>query len=241
MNVILPQNNGESRGERVKWPTLWLLHGITGNHTDWMRRTSIERYVEPLELAVVMPAVNRSFYHDMHRGLRYGTFIREELPNIARSLFPLSEKRADNFVAGLSMGGYGAFLLALSEPHKYAAAASLSGALDLASHLEDDESRISYQERYNIFGPTDPGLSEYQDLLVLVEKAARSGDQLPALYQCCGTEDDLYQDSVSFYQKAQSLELDIIFENSEDDHNWQYWDKMIQRVLQWLPLEKRKS
>ncbi len=238
MNVILPQRSAEPNQQKKKWPTLWLLHGLGDNHTDWMRRTSIERYVEPLDMAVVMPAVNRSFYQNMHKGLRYGIFIREELPGIARSLFPLSEKREDNFVAGLSMGGYGAFLLALRKPHNYAAAASLSGVLDLASHLNDDETRISYEERYNIFGPVESGLSEDRDLMSLVENAVRSGAELPALYHCCGKEDYLHQDNVSFHRKAQSLGMDIIFEESAADHTWDYWDKMIQRVLQWLPLEK---
>ena len=67
----------------------------------------------------------------MASGLNYGTFLLEELPEIARSFFPLSPHRKDNFIAGLSMGGYGAFLMALSQSEKYAAAASLSGILDI--------------------------------------------------------------------------------------------------------------
>ncbi len=242
MNVILPQRSEKINGRKKEWPVLWLLHGLSDNHTDWMRRTSIERYAEPLNLAVVMPSVNRSFYLDMHQGPQYGTFMREELPRIARSMFPLSEKRKDNFVAGLSMGGYGAFLLALSEPQKYAAAASLSGVLDLASHRDDDdESRINYEERYNIFGPIENIPSAEQDLMALAEKAAQSGEKLPALYQCCGTEDDLIEDSRTFHNKAQSLGLDIIYDETDGDHDWDYWDQMIQRVLQWLPLEDTRK
>jgi pimeloyl-ACP methyl ester carboxylesterase len=104
-----------------------------GNHTDWQRETSIERYAAPLDLAIVMPEVHRSFYTDMANGFLFWTFISEELPIIARSLFPLSKERKDNFVAGLSMGGYGAFKLALSHPERFAAAASLSGGMDIAA------------------------------------------------------------------------------------------------------------
>lgn len=93
----------------MKHPTLYLLHGLSDDHTIWLRRTSIERYVASMGLAVVMPAVHRSFYTDMDKGYRYWTFISEELPALARSFFPLSDKREDNFAAGLSMGGYGAF------------------------------------------------------------------------------------------------------------------------------------
>src|SRR5665647_1599457 len=112
MSVILPQQTKTQIGMKgnvftIKHPTLYLLHGLSDDHTIWMRRTSIERYASELGIAVVMPAVHRSFYTDMANGLNFWTFISEELPSIARSFFPLSEKREDNFVAGLSMGGYG--------------------------------------------------------------------------------------------------------------------------------------
>jgi putative tributyrin esterase len=95
----------ESRPKRDKYPTLFLLHGFSDDHTIWQRRTSIERYAMPLGLAVVMPAVNRSFYTDMVSGYDYWSFISEEVPTVARSFFPLSDLREDNFVAGNSMGG----------------------------------------------------------------------------------------------------------------------------------------
>ena len=106
MNVILPQP------ARERYRVLYLLHGMSDDHTIWCRRTSIERYVDPLGLAVVMPAVHRGYYTDMAAGYRYWTFISEELPALARSFFPLSHKREDTFVAGLSMGGALALRLA---------------------------------------------------------------------------------------------------------------------------------
>jgi putative tributyrin esterase len=124
--VILPQPPGPLTWDAApparKYPVLWLLHGLSDDHTIWQRRTSIERYVDTLPLAVVMPAVHRSWFTDMNLGYRYWTFISEELPAIVRSLFPISERPEDNFVAGLSMGGYGAFKLALRHSERYAAA-----------------------------------------------------------------------------------------------------------------------
>ena len=130
MNVILPQP------ARSRYPVLYLLHGLSDDHTIWLRRTSIERFVDPLGLAVVMPAVHRSFYTDMAAGNRYWTFVGRELPALVRAFFPVSRRREDTFVAGLSMGGYGAFKLALSFPQRFAAAASLSGALDQAGAMQ---------------------------------------------------------------------------------------------------------
>ncbi len=156
MYVILPQQTvnqigmkGVAKGKKHK--TLLLLHGLSDNHTIWLRRTSIERYVAPLGLAVVMPAVQRSFYTDMAKGLKYEEFVSLELPEIARSFFPLSDRREDNYVAGLSMGGYGAFKLALRRPENFAAAASLSGALDIAFRAGEIEPDFQ-KELQNIFG-----------------------------------------------------------------------------------------
>ena len=64
--VILPQNTTTQIGLKVKGgdgpiPTLYLLHGLSDDHTIWVRRTAIERYVAPMGLAVVMPNVHRSF------------------------------------------------------------------------------------------------------------------------------------------------------------------------------------
>ena len=133
MYVLLPQRTlAETKSKRTpKYRTLYLLHGHSDDHTAWQRWTSIERYVEGLNLAVVMPAVNLSFYTDMAHGGKYWQFISEEVPAVVRDMFSLSSAREDNFVAGLSMGGYGAFKLALTYPERYAAAASLSGAVDI--------------------------------------------------------------------------------------------------------------
>ena len=133
VDVILPQ---EACLKGRKPPVLYLLHGLSDDHSIWLRRTSIERYADVLGLAVVMPAVNRSFYADTAYGAQYWTFVSEELPRVMHGFFPLSDKRADTFVAGLSMGGYGAFKLALTLPDRFAAAASLSGALDVVSIAE---------------------------------------------------------------------------------------------------------
>ncbi|RAV19846.1 alpha/beta hydrolase [Paenibacillus contaminans] len=237
MNVILPQNTTQQIGmegaaSEGKHPTLYLLHGLSDDHSIWMRRTSIERYVSKLGLAVVMPAVNRSYYANMVSGPQYWTFISEELPKLARSFFPLSDKREDNFVAGLSMGGYGAFKLALSFPERYAAAASLSGAL-----LTDWMFDARPQEAALIFGSKERFAGSENDLAALAEKAASNEVAAsPLLYQCCGTEDFLYKENIRFRDHAQSLSLPITYEEEPGTHEWGYWDMKIQRVLEWLPI-----
>jgi putative tributyrin esterase len=241
MCVILPQ---PARAEIQKqsqsnhrYPTLYLLHGLSDDHTIWQRRTSIERYVEPLGLAVVMPAVHRSFYTDMAVGYRYWTFVSEELPELARHFFPLSAAREDNFVAGLSMGGYGAFKLALTHPDRYAAAASLSGALDMVrAAQEKDEAWQAEIKR--IFGNRRNIARSGNDLFYLAEQVARDRSARLPLYQWCGTEDILYPANVRFHKHAQALGLDLTYEEGPGEHEWKYWDQQIQKVLAWLPLRR---
>jgi S-formylglutathione hydrolase FrmB len=190
MVVILPQPKPSQgrmpdAGTGRRHPTLYLLHGLSDDHTIWQRRTSIERYVDALDLAVVMPAVHRSFYTDMAHGYRYWTFVSEELPALARSFFPLSHAREDNFVAGLSMGGYGTFKLAFTYPDRYAAAASLSGALDIVKVALSDEEEGRQAEMQLVFGDPQSVAGSDNDLFHLARQVTKSGVR-PRLYQCCG-------------------------------------------------------
>ncbi len=234
MTVILPQRPSGA----PPCPTLYLLHGLSDDHTVWLRRTSIERYAEPLGLAVVMPAVDRSFYTDMFAGNRYWTFISEELPALAQSFFPLSPAREDTFVAGLSMGGYGAFKLALSHPERFAAGASLSGALDIAAVARSDEDVPWSPDKRAIFGDLEKVAGSQMDLFQLARQVVELGGVRPALYQWCGVEDFLYADNLRFKQYAGQIGLEVDYSEGPGDHQWLYWDLEIQKVLEWLPLGK---
>jgi S-formylglutathione hydrolase FrmB len=239
MYVLLPRGTlAEMNNRRApKYRTLYLLHGHSDDHSAWQRYTSIERYAEGLNLAVVMPAVHLSFYNDMAHGGKYWQFISEEVPTLVRDLFPLSSKREDNFVAGLSMGGYGAFKLALTYPEHFAAAASLSGAVDIREVVrvkkEDPENKAWLVEMRTVFGDLSKVPGSKHDLFALAKKAAKNSVR-PRLYQCCGTEDDLYPDNIRFRDAIRKLPLDLTYEEGPGEHNWAYWDKMIQRVLTWM-------
>jgi len=236
MNVLLPQRSlAEARGRRkAKYPTLYLLHGDFDDHTAWGRWTSVERYAEAYDLVVVMPSVHNTFYTDMADGDDYFTFISDEVPAVARDLFPLSAERAANFVAGMSMGGYGAFKLALTLPGRYAAAASLSGALDMRPELEADDPEWLEAMR-DAFGDLDRISGSEHDLFALAGKVARAGPK-PRLFQCCGTEDFLYADNIRFRDFVRPLGFDYTYMEGPGEHDWGYWDAMIQKVLAWLPL-----
>lgn len=241
MNVILPQaakgQIGMDGNQSEEPPAvLYLLHGLSDDHSIWMRRTSIERYVASYPLAVVMPAVNRSFYTNIGENA-YWTFISEELPQLVHSFFNVSKDWKKTFVAGLSMGGYGAFKLALTHPDRYAAAASLSGCLDIASSCAERTEMRVFKE---VFGSADQVPGSENDLLALLDK-------LPAavktkFYQCCGTADFLYQENLTFKERAEKTSIDLTYEeHTGETHEWGYWDRQIQRVLEWLPIEPENA
>jgi S-formylglutathione hydrolase FrmB len=232
MTVILPQHTrtqigltGAANGPAGA-PVLYLLHGLSDDHTIWARHTSIERYVAPLGLAVVMPAVHRSFYADEAHGHAFWTFLSEELPHLVSSFFQVSTRPEDTFVAGLSMGGYGALKWALRQPHRFAAAASLSGALDVAALVGERPELFA-----RIFGGP-PGAGD--DLFAMV--AAADMAALPPLHISCGTEDPLIEGNRLFVRAAKAAGARLTVDFRPGEHEWGFWDDEIQQVLAWLPL-----
>ncbi len=236
MTVILPQSTSgqigltgsESSGET---PVLYLLHGLSDDDTTWLRRTSIERYVAPLGLAVVMPQVHRSFYTDEAHGNRYWTFLSQELPELVHSFFRLSRRREDTFVAGLSMGGYGALKWALREPDRFAAAASMSGAVDVAGMQARGDWRPELVGQ--VFGE-QPIAGTPNDLFWLLGQVDPA--VLPQLSVYCGTEDELIASNERFVRALMGAGVRQQHEFGPGIHDWAYWDARIQDVLAWLPL-----
>jgi S-formylglutathione hydrolase FrmB len=237
MTVILPQETTAQIGMTGRDsggdpPVLYLLHGLSDDDTSWLRRTSVERYAAALGLAVVMPQVHRSFYTDEVHGSRYWTFLSEELPALVSRFFRVAQDRKDTFVAGLSMGGYGAVKWALREPERFAAAASMSGALDLVALQEIVELRDDVDDR--VFGGRSVAGTP-EDLFWLIDQLDAAG--APALSVSCGTEDPLVESNRQFVSalRAKGIAVDSNF--GPGAHEWGYWDREIERLLGWLPLK----
>lgn len=244
LNVILPQKTEKkigtaTKGNQTDVPVMYLLHGMGGNHSVWERRTSIERYVADLGMAVIMPSTDLGWYTDTRYGMKYWTFISEELPNICHELFPqLTSKREKTFAVGLSMGGYGALKLGFSKPEMFGAVASLSGAVNLADRMED---LLMVRDRNfweGIFGPLELVQGSSNDPMFLLDQLVENKKEAPKIFLCCGEEDLLLYGNKKMAKALVDNQIEHTFETGPGNHDWVFWDAWIQRVLEWLPVEK---
>lgn len=235
-NDCLHASYDEIYPEGKKYKTLYLLHGALDDYSCWMRHTSIERYAEEKGIAVVMPSGQNGFYSNALYGLNYFDFITEELPRFAQGTFNLSSKREDNFIAGPSMGGYGASKCALSKPGQYGAFADLSGAVD-PGVLEDRMVASGFDFfRYDlIFGGSDK-VEGTKDDLYLLARSLRDSECKPKAFVACGLEDVTnYDMNVSFKEELEKAGFDVHFEDGHGGHDWKYWDTCIESFIRLLP------
>lgn len=230
LNIILP-DPGRMGDQPVRQrKLLYLLHGLSDDASAWQRFSMIEAIAARYGLVVVMPSVGRSFYADQPNGQRYFTYLVEELPAYLDAVFGLHPAREDTFIAGVSMGGYGAFKAAFLRPEMYAAAASFSGFLSLEFlKLYPDDPRV--QEFSYIFGDPFAISGSEHDPAAWLKRAADNAVDLPELYMACGFDDDLYPLNALFYNACRSLSIPVHYHEEKARHNWFFWDAQIRRFL----------
>ena len=247
VNVILPVDKMVFPGMPVRedkpYKTLYLLHGVFGNYTDWVCGSRIQRYAEENDLVVIMPSGDNAFYVDQPAGNNfYGEFVGRELVELTRKMFPLSHKREDTFIGGLSMGGFGALRNGLKYSDTFGYIVSLSGALHLeqmAARTEDApfflESK-SYAEA--CFGDLSTVLESDKNPRWLVKQMKKAGKDLPKIYMACGEQDGLLPVNKDMAQFLEIQGADATFEIGLGNHEWDFWDAYIKKAIDWLPTEE---
>jgi len=227
---ILPDPRAMGGVPVAKRKVLYLLHGLSDDGSAWQRYTSIETLAAAYGLVVVMPSVGRSFYTDQSNGQRYFSYLTGELPRYLADVFGLTPRREDTFIAGNSMGGYGAFKAALLHPEMYAAAASFSGVLSLEIlRLNPDDRR--HEEFALLFGDLDKLSGSEYDPAVWLQRAAQKPAGVPHLYIAVGRQEDLYPLSGYFHAACQSLSVSSEYHEEDGHHDWFLWDRQIRRFL----------
>ncbi|MDO4285087.1 MAG: alpha/beta hydrolase family protein [Eubacteriales bacterium] len=241
VSILLPEKtrweqleSGERRG--VRYQTLYLLHGFTGDHLSYLRTSKIERYADEHQIMVVMPSIYNGVYTDMKYGMEYFTYLSEELTDFIERTFPAATKRENRFVAGMSMGGYGAYKWGLTYPERFAAIGGVAGSY----HAE-----YRYQGRVNtvstlceaLYGDPPAITPEKHDVFTMLRTLKEQGAEIPRLYTCCGTEDRLYSCSEDLKALADELKVPMVFEHGPGRHDDIFFDEYIQRILNWMEFQ----
>lgn len=247
VNVIIPADKMILPGMPVRedkpYKTLYLLHGIFGNYTDWVNGTRIQRYAEENDLAVVMPSGDNSFYLDHPEAMNnYGDFIGRELVEITRKIFALSHRREDTYIGGLSMGGYGAVRNGLKYHDTFGAIVALSSALivdGLKERTNDTPNQIERRDyAESVFGDLNAVSGSDKDPKYLVKQMIKNGDRFPGIYMACGQDDFLLDANRDFAEFLNDNGVRVTFEVGPGNHEWDFWDTYIKKAMDWLPLER---
>ncbi len=245
VNVILPSDKLLPPGAVRKqgpFPTLYLLHGLLGSEYDWVTGTPIRRWAEERDLAVVMPAGENSHYVDRTDAhVNFGEFVGSELVALTREIFPLSKRREDTFLAGLSMGGYGALRNGLKYSERFGsiAAFSVPNPLETMRRFKAESGKLTESKRFfeSNFGPSDQIAGSDKDILRLAEKLCQEEQELPKLFLACGSSDPLLQGNRRLASVLQELGYYTHYEEMAGGHDWDFWTAALRMLLDWLPLE----
>ena len=234
-NVIVPQNSKSNIGvaqldsSKKLFPVIYLLHGLSDDHSIWSRRTSIELFAASYECIIVMPSGGRSFYRNMVSGAKYRDFIVFDLPDFIESTFPAASGRENRFICGLSMGGYGALAIGLEFPEKYSKIAAFSSVADIQYWIDKFAAPVECQA---IFGTNKVAGTE-NDLFYLAEKAVGSSLK-PEIFLACGTEDFLYESNRKFRQHLTDINFPHTYVEAPGVHSWFFWNEQIQNALKFF-------
>ena len=232
LNVILPEDESffDTNREAKPLKSMLVLHGLSSDANSYIRYTSIERYANDHQLAIIMPNADHSFYSNMAYGHSYYDYILE-IYEYVHQILPLSKKREDNFIAGHSMGGYGTIKFALTQSDKFAKAAPLSAVFEAQRFIDLDWTDFSPQ---SITGNNTQIKGTELDTYYLLDQAIDSNVDIPELFIMCGKEDFLYHDNLQFIETLNKKGVSYKFEDGPGDHDYAYWDRAIKRAIDWF-------
>lgn len=241
MNVLIPDEDKGFYDHKGLYPVLYLLHGYTDDYTRWTRQTSIERYAMDLGFAVVMPDGGKSFYSDMAHGDPFFEHITKEVPELINKWFPITVDPEFTYLAGLSMGGYGAMKIGLTYPEKFKAIGSFSGALQAAQTAgnkmpegADEWLRRLEFDMKQVFDDVDDVVDGPHDVFWLVDQHVASDRAFPNLYLSCGLDDFILVSTQAFAEKLKEHHIPFQYHESEGAHEWGVWDSEVLIFMNWI-------
>ncbi|HEY4432628.1 MAG TPA: alpha/beta hydrolase family protein [Paenibacillus sp.] len=230
----------------VKFQTLYLLHGGFGDDSDYINFTNIARYADEHKVAVIMPNGYNSFYTDSSSGglsSKYWEYVFEELPQVCSTMFPISTKREDTFVAGLSMGAHGAMKMALLGSERYAAALIMSGAamnVDAMTNMSSADGENSAQLDPQMIAALvqEQVVREDDSIYKQAKRNIEEGRPVPKLFFTCGDQDFILPAVHKAKDLMQAYGYDVLYEEVPGyGHEWDFWDLSLRKAFkEWLPI-----
>ena len=239
ISVILPADNIhflQDAEEIVPKPyrTLYLLHGLYGSDDIFLANTSIQKFAEDNGIAIVIPCGENSFYVDNPKAhAYYGEYVGQELLDITRNIFPLSHRREDTFIAGFSMGGYGAVRNGLKYHENFSKIGMISAALitdDIVNYTYDGNVLRSRDFYESIFGDLDELKGSDMDPKALIEGCVN----VPDIYMACGEDDFLFEKNSDFHEFLKDMDIDADFVKASGEHTWEFCEKYIKEFIKTL-------
>lgn len=237
ISVFVPNKAEAGRPYNVAY----LLHGMCGRAGDWLDYTMLPVFGRDAGTIFVMPEVARSFYADQTFGLKYFTYVAEELPLICAETFNIAAGPEHTAVIGASMGGYGALRLALAHPDRFGWAAALAPAclyLDegiVALRADPEQAKALYGEQLitdlaAVFGPGFAWDDSYG--VRALAGAALNAAARPKLYVACGSEDPMMTgDCRRFRADMAGLGYPMTYEEWPGGHDWAFFNQGLEKAL----------
>ena len=230
--VVLPAHYNSGR----KLPVIYLLHGNGESFRSWTNYSDIAQYASN-GIILVMPQGDSSYYVNSARDNqdRYEDYITQDLVADVEQRFPAANDREHRAIAGVSMGGFGAVVLALKHPEMFAFAAGLSPALDVPSRPFSLKRMSQWRRFRSIFGAWNGPHQHDNDPYLL----ARSADpaKTPYLWISCGDQEGLLPANLSFDRILKQRGFRSEFIKAPGGHNWTQWNSLLSRVFSSLTSE----
>lgn len=243
--VYLPADYGIS--ERT-YPVVYLLHGLSGDNTQWLQWGEINRYADKAigdgtipPMIIIMPNANRSWYMNTFDGkFKYEDFFIKEFIPIVEKLYRIKGEKTYRGIAGLSMGGYGTLMYSLKYPELFAAAAPLSAGVyaddEIVDMPDNDWKRIYGQVLDTTLRGKERLNKAWNDNSVLQLVNIKSADDLTKVryWIDCGDDDFLTKGNCLLHLAFIQKKVPHQFRVRDGAHTWTYWRTGITDALKFI-------
>lgn len=235
IQVLLPSHEGFGE-QMLPCKTLYFFHGINGNARELLDFLNLRPQTLLKGMAIVLCDGENSLYADRGDGINnYRAFIEEELVKVTRETFPLSHKREDTFVGGISMGGHGALVTGFTKSDVFSKIAVLSPAIEFYDAIIKPGSAIPQKFLDMIYGSREEYLKSDASCYGALEKLLQEGRQAPQVFMSWGNQDPLVlnQDR-DFAERLKNSGIEVDASELDGMHDIFLWERQLDAMFTFL-------